>query len=79
MLDGTRIRQLRERRGLSQAALGALIHKDGQYVSKVELGLRTSITTGTLEALARALGCTPDYLLGWSDTLRPRGRVATVA
>jgi transcriptional regulator with XRE-family HTH domain len=64
MIQGERIRRLRTQRSLSQGALGKLIAKDGQYVSKLERGVLSSITTDTLEQLADALGCSTDYLLG---------------
>ena len=64
MIQGERIRMLRTQRSLSQGALGKLIAKDGQYVSKLERGVLSSVTTETLERLADALGCSTDYLLG---------------
>lgn len=64
MLHGKRIRMLRTQRSLSQGALGKFIEKDGQYVSKLERGVLSSVTTETLERLADALGCSTDYLLG---------------
>lgn len=64
MIHGERIRMLRTQRSLSQGALGKLIEKDGQYVSKLERGVLSSVTTETLERLADALGCSTDYLLG---------------
>jgi HTH-type transcriptional regulator, competence development regulator len=70
MIDSERIRQLRTQHGLSQGALGKAIGKDGQYVSKLERGILTSVTTDTLEQLASALDCSTDYLLGRSDEPR---------
>jgi transcriptional regulator with XRE-family HTH domain len=64
MIEGERIRQLRTQHGLSQSALAKGIGKDGQYVSKLERGVLTSVTTDTLEQLAGALDCSTDYLLG---------------
>jgi len=72
MIDGERIRQLRTQQGLSQGALGKRIGKDGQYVSKLERGILTSVTTETLERLAGALDCSTDYLLGRTDDPRPK-------
>ena len=70
MLDGERIRQLRTHHALSQTALARVIGKDGQYVSKLERGILTCITTETLEPLAEALACSTDYLLGRTDDPR---------
>jgi transcriptional regulator with XRE-family HTH domain len=64
MVHGERIRLLRMQRALSQSALGKLLAKDGQYVSKLERGVLSSVTTETLERLADTLGCSTDYLLG---------------
>ena len=72
MLRGQRIRDRREQIGLSQEALGHRIGKDGQYVSKLERGIRTNITTDTLEQLAAALVCSADYILGLAEDPRPR-------
>ena len=73
MLSGERLRSLREARGLSQGALGKLIEKEGQYVSKLERGKLTGITVETLERLADALDCTTDELLGRTrhEVVRP--------
>ena len=67
MLQGQRLRHMRERRALSQRALGTLVGKDGRYISKVELGILTSVTTNTLARLVTALEVSADYLLGFSD------------
>jgi transcriptional regulator with XRE-family HTH domain len=74
MLQGDRIRQSREHLGLSQESLGRLVGKDTFYISKLERGVRTNITTETLEQLATALGCSTDYLLGRADDPRPQTR-----
>ena len=72
MIDGERIWQLRTQHALSQGALGKRIGKDGQYISKLERGILTSVTTDTLEQLAGALDCSTDYLLGRTDDPRPQ-------
>ena len=67
MLQGQRLRHMRERRALSQRALGTLIGQDGRYISKLELGILRSVTTTTLARLMTALWVSTDYLLGFSD------------
>ena len=67
MMQGDRLRQVRQQRGLTQTALGKLVGQDGQYIYKVECGLRPSITTTTLARLVTALAVSADYLLGFSD------------
>jgi len=47
-------------------------HKDGPFVSKLERGVLTSVTTETLEQFAGVLACSTDYLLGRTDDPRPK-------
>ena len=81
MLQGQRLRHMRERRALSQRALGTLIGQDGRYISKLELGILRSVTTTTLARLMTALRVSADYLLGFSDceTLPRRRGTSTPA
>ena len=74
MLQGQRLRHMRERRVLSQRALGTLVGQDGKYLSKLELGILRSVTTTTLTRLVTALQVSANDLLGCSDceTLLPR-------
>jgi len=52
---GQRIRALRERRGLTQMELGALIDKDFQAISRMEKG-RVNPSAYQVYVLAGALG-----------------------
>ena len=52
---GQRIRELRERRGLTQMELGALIDKDFQAISRMEKG-RVNPSAYQVYVLAEALG-----------------------
>jgi len=52
---GQHIKKLRERRGLSQAALAARANITREYVNKLEAG-RYDPTVGVLQRLAKALG-----------------------
>ena len=79
MIQGTRIRQVREQRALSQDSLGKLVAKDAHYISKVERGVLVSMTTTTLERLVHALHVSSDYLLGLSDQAAPAVGAATGA
>ena len=64
MLQRQRVFELRTQKGLSQEGLGKLVGKPGSYISKLERGVLTSMSTTTLERLADALQCSADYLLG---------------
>jgi transcriptional regulator with XRE-family HTH domain len=68
MIQRHRLRQIREQRGLSQGKLGHSIGQDGQYIWKLEAGVRTGVSSGTLARLAVALGVSSDFLLGLYDT-----------
>ena len=71
MIQRNRLRQIREQRGLSQGALGKLIGKDAKYLSKLELGVRSGVTSTTLVRMAVALDVSADYLLGLPDRAAP--------
>ena len=59
---GARIRQLRDRRKMTQAAVGAAIGVTWQSVAKYEKGL-TAISVGALVRVAKALGTSAARLL----------------
>lgn len=61
-----RIRSLRRARDLSQDQLAALVETAQSNISSWELG-RTAVPAPLLRAIARALRCTADYLLGLTD------------
>jgi transcriptional regulator with XRE-family HTH domain len=77
MIQGDRLRDIRQQRGLSQAALGQRVGLDGQYIHKLEHGVLRSITTTTLERLVHALHVSSDYLLGLSDQAAPAAVVTS--
>jgi transcriptional regulator with XRE-family HTH domain len=62
MLNGVRLRELRERKGWSQAQLATLAGVSQQSESDHERG-RAEPDLATLRAYARSLGCTVDELL----------------
>jgi len=64
MIQRKRLLELRTQKGLSQEGLGKLVGKPGSYISKLERGVLTSMSTKTLERLADTLQCSTDYLLG---------------
>jgi len=58
-----RIRELRTRRGWSQAELGRRAGVHASTVNRVERGETTTLSLGNLERLARALGVSPRSLI----------------
>lgn len=69
MTKGERIKELRERYGLSQVELALKIGVSKQTLYKYENNIVTNIPSDKIELLARALGTTPAYLMGWDDSL----------
>ena len=61
---GTRIHKLRQQRKMSQQELARLVGVNQSFISKMESGEQTNPNAETLKHLARALGCTTDYLVG---------------
>jgi transcriptional regulator with XRE-family HTH domain len=72
MLLGQRIKQRREQLGLSQIDLARLADIPQPRLSEYERGAKTDMTLGTAKRLARALGCSIDYLAGtWDEEEAP--------
>ena len=65
MTKGDRIKHLREEKGLTQEELAKLLDTKRQTVSKYEKGIVTNIPSDKIEAMARILDTTPEYILGW--------------
>ena len=61
-----RIRQLREKRGLTQEALATELEITQQQLSKYEMNI-ASIKVESLKKVAAYFNVTTDYLLGTSD------------
>ena len=67
MTVGDRIRQERERIGMTQEALGKLCDVKKQTIYKYEANIITNIPTDKLEIIASTLRVSPGYLMGWED------------
>ena len=68
-----RLRNLREDRDLTQAAVAAVLHVAQTTYSRYESG-SLDIPSATLIALARFYGTSVDYLLGLTDRPEAYGR-----
>lgn len=65
MTIGNRIKELREQKNMSQDELAQAVgYKSRSTIGKIELG-KMDITQSAVVALAKALGTTPGYLMGW--------------
>ena len=67
---GRRIRELRNRKGISQQNLADLIEMSLRSIQKYESG-ETEPTVSAVNAIARVLNSDPVYILGYQET-RPR-------
>jgi transcriptional regulator with XRE-family HTH domain len=69
---GERIRELRERRGLTREELADKTGVSAVYIKKLEAGERTSPSLPALASIARALGATLEIELVERTTPRKR-------
>jgi repressor LexA len=71
MTIGERIRMLRVKKGISPEKLGLLSDVSGQYIRKLELGFRKSITIATAQKLAKGLDIPVSDLLDAGESEVP--------
>jgi XRE family transcriptional regulator, master regulator for biofilm formation len=64
MTIGERVKQLRRRRRLTQSALAERAGLRQSHISQLESGARANPQAHIVIALAHALDCSTDYLLG---------------
>ncbi|MEW6183812.1 MAG: helix-turn-helix transcriptional regulator [Bacillota bacterium] len=67
---GSRIRESRKRRGITQKELAEMLHVSKSLVSDIERGQRR-LCAELLNDIANLLGVSADYLLGRTDTEPP--------
>lgn len=65
MTIGERIKELRRAKGISVDKLAEAIGKDRATIYRYESKAIEDMPTSILEPLAKALGTTPAYLMGW--------------
>lgn len=78
-LLGRRIRELRERQGMSQAALARALGASNMAINLLEVGSTRAPHIDRLMAIADLFGVSLDYLVGLTDDPRPRPRKKRVA
>src|SRR5215510_9811985 len=71
---GARIRELREKRGLTREVLAEATGVSAVYIKKLEAGERTSPSLPALASIARALGATLQIELGEKRAMSRRRR-----
>jgi transcriptional regulator with XRE-family HTH domain len=64
---GRRIKQRRKELGMSADKLGEVLGKDRSTIYRYEKGDIENLPLDILEPIAKALGTTPAYLMGWKE------------
>ena len=64
---GTKIKNLRLKKGLSQDEVADKLKTTKQTIYKYENGIITNIPTSKIEASAELFDTTPAYLMGWTE------------
>lgn len=67
MTKGERIKKLREENRLTQEEMAKRLKTTKQTISKYEKGIVTNIPSDKLEEMAKILGTSPTYILGWDN------------
>src|SRR5262249_10984988 len=73
---GERLLLVRRRKGLSQGELAQVAQVDLSLISRIERGVKPSLSVEVLGRLASALDTRPNDLLGW-DARQPASTAAT--
>lgn len=75
MTLGEKIRKLRKEKHMTLEEVGDICGVSRQNIYRYEHGLITNLPLERVEKLSNALGCSPAYLMGWTDD--PEGKTAT--
>lgn len=67
MTVGERLKQLREKSGLSQVDLATKINVTKQTLYKYENDIITNIPSDKIECIAKVLNVSPSYIMGWTQ------------
>lgn len=71
IMEGKRLKILRERLGISQTDFAIKIGESKQTLYKYENNLITNVPSDKIELMAELLGCSPAYLMGWQEEPTP--------
>ena len=69
-----RIRDLRHAKGLTLEQVAEVVGVGKSTVRKWETGMIANMRRDKIADLAKALGATPAYLMGWNDNSNSRGQ-----
>ena len=71
MTIGERLKELRERLGMSQVDFASKINVSKQTLYKYENNIITNIPSDKIEAAAKISNVSPAYLMGWDNNIAP--------
>ena len=78
MSIGDRIKSRRKHLGMSAEDLAKRIGKDRSTVFRYEKGDIENLPLDILEPIAKALGTTPQYLMGWEEVQKKNDTLADI-
>lgn len=67
MTTGERIRELRKAKKMTMEELGERVGVQKSAINKYEKGIVTNLRRDVIRDISKALGCSPAYLMGWTD------------
>lgn len=77
MTVGERLKELREKLGISQVDFATKINVSKQTLYKYENNIITNIPSDKIEAAARIGNVSPAYLMGWDDVSSEKPTILT--
>lgn len=78
MSKGSRIRELRKKARITQDELASRLGTTKQTIFKYEKDIITNIPSDRIEAMAKILDSTPEYIMGWEDVMRQAAMDAVI-
>lgn len=78
MTKGQRIKELRERRNMTQEELAKKLNTTKQTISKYEKDIVTNIPSDRIEELSIVLNTTPEYILGWEKVQQKNNSISNL-
>ena len=78
MTIGDRIKSRRKHLGMSADDLGKRLGKDRSTIYRYEKGDIENLPLDILEPIAKALGTTPQYLMGWEEVQKNNDTISDI-
>lgn len=62
------MREKRNERNMTLDDVARIVHVSRQTIQKYETGIIDNIPSDKIEHISEALGCSPEFLMGWSNS-----------